>query len=178
MLDEAGVEQHEVSELVISYRVPNEFLSIAGTLLPEGAPAPRGVREAPIEPVALFTSRLGEAVASEASRLLAIGSVGVVAPHALMDEVRAGLAGIEYADAIHASLGAGVNLLDLHVAKGLEFDAIVVVEPAAMLRERPDGGVGGLYTALTRATRGLSIVHAEPLPEPLRSAQELRLIRG
>ena len=35
-------------------------------------------------------------------------------------------------------------------------------------RRRPDGGVGGLYTALTRATRALSIVHAEPLPEPLR----------
>ena len=41
-------------------------------------------------------------------------------------------------------LGAGVNLIDLHVAKGLEFDAVVVVEPEAILRERPDGGVGGL----------------------------------
>jgi DNA helicase IV len=174
VLDEAGVDQHEVSELAISYRVPNEFLSIAGTLLPEGAPAPRGVREAPIEPVAVSTSDLGAAVAAEAARLLAIGSVGVVAPHGLMDAVRAGLSELDYADAIHGSLGPGVNLLDLHVAKGLEFDAIVVVEPAAMLRERPDGGVGGLYTALTRATRGLSIVHAEPLPEPLRGAQELR----
>ena len=38
------------------------------------------------------------------------------------------------------------------------------VEPAAILRERPDGGVGGLYTALTRSTRALAIVHAEPLP--------------
>ena len=83
---------------------------------------------------------------------------------------------MDYADAIHASLGPGINLLDLHVAKGLEFDGIVVVEPAAMLRERPDGGVGGLYTALTRATRALSIVHAEPLPEPLRQAQELRFV--
>jgi len=176
VLDEAGVERHEVAELAISYRVPNEFLSIAGALLPEGAPAPRGVREAPLAPVAVFASELGAAVASEAVRLSSIGSVGVVAPLALMDEVRAGLAGIEWADAIHASLGPGVNLLDLHVAKGLEFDAIVVVEPAAMLRERPDGGVGGLYTALTRATRGLSIVHAEPLPEPLRGAQELRTV--
>ena len=102
--------------------------------------------------------------------------MGVVAPHTLLDEVRAGLAGVEWSDAIHASLGAGLNLLDLHVAKGLEFDAIVVVEPAAILRERPDGGVGGLYTALTRATRALSIVHAEPLPEPLREAEELRSV--
>jgi DNA helicase IV len=66
-------------------------------------------------------------------------------------------------------LGPGINLLDLHVAKGLEFDAIVVVEPAAILAERPDGGVGGLYTALTRATRALAIVHSLPLPEQLRT---------
>jgi DNA helicase IV len=177
VLDEAGVDAFDVSELVISYRVPNEFLEIAGMLLPEGAPAPRGVREAPLPPVALSTSDVGATVASEALRLReAVGSVGVVAPLVLLDAVRDGLAGIDYADAIHASLGPGVNLLDLHVAKGLEFDAIIVVEPAAMLRERPDGGVGGLYTALTRATRALSIVHAEPLPEPLRDAQELRTV--
>ena len=71
-----------------------------------------------------------------------------------MDEIRAALG--DFDDATHASLGAGINLLDLHVAKGLEFDAIVVVEPQAILRERPDGGVGGLYTALTRATRAMT----------------------
>ena len=73
-----------------------------------------------------------------------------------------------------APLGAGVNLIDLHVTKGLEFDAIVVVEPAAILAERPDGGLGGLYTALTRATRALAIVHAEPLPQELLDANVLR----
>jgi DNA helicase IV len=71
-------------------------------------------------------------------------------------------------------LGSGVNLIDLHVAKGLEFDAVVVVEPAAILGERPDGGVGGLYTALTRSTRALAIVHSQPLPEPLQDAETLR----
>jgi len=71
-------------------------------------------------------------------------------------------------------LGPGVNLIDLHVAKGLEFDAVVVVEPAAILRERPDGGVGGLYTALTRSTRALAIVHSEPLPDALSGANVLR----
>ena len=95
--------------------------------------------------------------------------MGVVAPHVYLDDVRAALAGTGFADAIHATLGPGINLLDLHVAKGLEFDAIVVVEPAAILAERPDGGVGGLYTALTRATRALAIVHAAPLPDQLRT---------
>jgi hypothetical protein len=85
-----------------------------------------------------------------------------------MDEVADALG--DFDDAVHAHLGAGINLLDLHVAKGLEFDAIVVVEPEAILRERPDGGVGGLYTALTRATRALSVVHREPLPDALAAA--------
>jgi DNA helicase IV len=170
VLGEAGVESHEVSELDVSYRVPNEFLAIAGTLLPEGAPAPRGVRSAPFPPVVEQTDDVGEAAARHAERFAeAVGSVGVVAPHALLDAVREGLSGVDYADAVHASLGPGINLLDLHVAKGLEFDAIIVVEPTAILRERPDGGVGGLYTALTRATRALAIVHAEALPERLRT---------
>src|SRR4051812_3992025 len=171
VLGEAGVDAYDVSELAVSYRVPNEFLAIAGALLPPGAPAPVGVRSAPFPAVA-FRGDVGSLAAREAARLAAeVGSVGVVAPLSLLDAVGSALG--SYADAIHATLGAGVNLLDLHVAKGLEFDAIVVVEPAAILRERPDGGVGGLYTALTRATRALVIVHAEPLPEPL-LVQELR----
>ena len=71
-------------------------------------------------------------------------------------------------------MSADINLLDLHVTKGLEFDAIVVVEPAAILAERPDGGPGGLYTALTRATRALAVVHADPLPQELLDARVLR----
>jgi len=110
VLHEAGVDTHEVSELVISYRVPNEFLAIAGTLLPEGAPAPEGVRSAPIEPVAVSTAEVGAGAAAEAIRLAAlVGSVGVVAPLSLLDDVRAGLAGVDYADAIHASLGPGIK---------------------------------------------------------------------
>jgi DNA helicase IV len=170
VLQDAGVDAFDVSELEVSYRVPNEFLRIAGTLLPPGAPAPRGVRDAPFPPRAVHTQDLGAATAAEARRLAEAvnGSVGVVAPLEHQHEIRAALGTFD--DATHASLGAGINLLDLHVAKGLEFDAIVVVEPEAILRERPDGGVGGLYTALTRATRALSVIHREPLPEPLAAA--------
>jgi hypothetical protein len=71
-------------------------------------------------------------------------------------------------------LSADINLLDLHVTKGLEFDAIVVVEPAAILAERPDGGPGGLYTALTRATRALAVVHAQALPQAILDTGVLR----
>jgi DNA helicase IV len=174
VLSEAGVGDHAVSELNISYRVPNDFLVLAGALLPPGAPAPRGVRDAPFGAVAVETDDVGATAARLAARMAdEVGSVGVVTPLESMETVRAALT--DFVDATSgAALGAGVNLIDLHVAKGLEFDAIVVVEPAAILAERPDGGVGGLYTALTRSTRALAIVHAQPLPETLLNTDVLR----
>jgi hypothetical protein len=174
VLDEAGVSAHVVSELRISYRVPSDFLTLAGALLPEGAPAPRGVRDAPFPPVAIETDDLAASAARIAARFAAeVGSVGVCVPHVHIDAVRAKLT--DFVDATGgAPLGAGVNLIDLHVAKGLEFDAVVVVEPEAILRERPDGGVGGLYTALTRSTRALAVVHSEPLPIALSGTNVLR----
>jgi hypothetical protein len=60
-----------------------------------------------------------------------------------------------------------VDLLSLRTVKGLEFDAAIVVEPAAILAQELDGGQGGLYTALTRSTRALAVVHARPLPAGL-----------
>ena len=69
-----------------------------------------------------------------------------------------------------------MDLVSLHTVKGLEFDAVVVVEPAAILAQRPDGGAGGLYTALTRSTRALAVVHAEPLPPALAAAPDLHRI--
>ncbi len=61
----------------------------------------------------------------------------------------------------------------LEAIKGLEFDAAVVLEPRLILAERPGGGAGGLYTALTRSTRALAVVHAEPLPDELADAGDL-----
>ena len=57
-----------------------------------------------------------------------------------------------------------MNLVGLAAIKGLEFDAAIVIEPAAILDERPDGGRGGLYTAMTRSTRALAVVHSHRSP--------------
>ena len=54
-------------------------------------------------------------------------------------------------------------------AKGLEFDAVVVVEPAEIVEERRHG-LRALYVALTRTTRTLHLVHHRPLPAPLMDA--------
>jgi hypothetical protein len=174
VLRDAGVDRLEIEELLISYRVPDDFLRIAASLAPDAA-VPEGVREALWPAVSVETSpdRVGEVAFELATRMAAdVGSVGVVAPEAVRAVVDAAF-GLAHAEETDAGLSTGVNLLGLGAVKGLEFDAAVVVEPAAILAEQPDGGRGGLYTALTRSTRALAVVHAEPLPF---SAPDLRAV--
>jgi len=173
VLGEAGVTRFETRELELSYRVPDDFLRLAAGITDPGTRVPRGVRRAPRPPLAAHAegdADLGALAADLAERMRdeVVGSVGIVCVPERLDALRGALAGVEYADVTRDALGPGVNLLDLHVVKGLEFDAVVVVEPAEILAARPDGGRGGLYTALTRSTRALAIVHAAPLPTELR----------
>jgi superfamily I DNA/RNA helicase len=121
---------------------------------------------------------LAPAVAEMARRLAdAVGSVGIVAPAShrerLEAALRAGGAGDAGAE-VTGHLSGAIDLLGLRSIKGLEFDAVVVVDPAAILAERPDGGAGGLYTALTRSTRALAIVHDHDLPGALAASPDLR----
>ncbi len=172
VLRDAGVDRLEIEELLISYRVPDDFLRIAATLAPDAA-VPEGVRRAPWEAVSVATSRdrLGAVAFELATRMAAdVGSVGVAAPESARDVVDAAFH-LAHAEETDSGLSTGINLLGLGAIKGLEFDAAVVIEPAAILAEQPDGGRGGLYTALTRSTRALAVVHAEALPF---SAPDLR----
>ena len=82
-------------------------------------------------------------------------SVGVVVPQGLRHEVDAAAAGLPEADR------ARVTVLDPPEAKGLEFDAVVVVEPAAIAGGTPRG-LRLLYVALTRAVQELVVVHGPP----------------
>jgi hypothetical protein len=151
-----------VQELLVSYRVPADFLRIAASIAPAGARVPEGVRDAPWPAVAFAVADVPAKVAELAARMASVGSVAVIAP----DDLHDALAGAD-ADAA-GQLSGGVDLLSLRTVKGLEFDAAIVVEPAAILAQELDGGAGGLYTALTRSTRALAIVHAQPLPAGLR----------
>jgi superfamily I DNA/RNA helicase len=96
------------------------------------------------------------------------GTVAVIAPPSLADAVGRGLeaAGVAYGEPSRTGLDADVTLLPLATAKGLEFDGVVVVEPARIVREAPQG-LRALFVALTRPTRSLTVVHAEPLPGAL-----------
>jgi DNA helicase IV len=179
VLEEAGVESIRIEELLVSYRVPDDFLRIAAPVAP-GASVPEGVRQAPWPAVRVRTEpdRLGAVALDLAARMRdeVGGSVGVIVPAALRDQLDAAFAGAasDAAEDAEGGLSGGVNLLGLRAIKGLEFDAAIVIEPAAILEERPDGGSGGLYTALTRSTRALAVVHADPLPPAIAGAPDLR----
>jgi DNA helicase IV len=173
VLRDAGVSDFATRELEISYRVPSDFLGLASTVPGIEAKIPEGVRVAPWPPVAVRADpdSVGE-IAVRIARAMAesAGSVAVVTPGQAMPHVRAALAEVPFADGTSEPLSAGINLLDLHVVKGLEFDAVVVVDPQAILAQPLSGGAGALYTALTRSTRALAIVHADGLPGGLGSS--------
>ncbi len=101
------------------------------------------------------------------------GSVGIIAPAALLARVGTALdaAGIGHGvlRADHGDVDHQVDLVPAPVAKGLEFDRVVVVEPAAIAAAEPDArtGLRRLYVVLTRAVSALTVVHSQDLPAEL-----------
>jgi DNA helicase IV len=157
-----------VSYLTTGYRVPAEVMTLANRLLPHlGVAVPPGV--------ALRTGRGAVAIRPgppvpnilAAIEAAAEGSIGVVAP----DEVSAALAHelarhLPIAPADHPEAAERVTVLPAASRKGLEFDHVILVEPAAIAAE-PTTGLRQLYVALTRAVTTLTIVHERPLPAEL-----------
>ena len=165
-------ERARIEELGVGYRVPAAILDFANRLLPVAAPhvrPSRSVRTAGDPPLVLAIEAVGlaHAVATEVGALAQRWTtVGVIAPVSQLDAIAAALeaAAIDFTDARRQNLSESVTLLPPSSAKGLEFDAVVVVEPARIVAEEPSG-VRVLYVALTRAVQHLGILHAEPLPE-------------
>jgi DNA helicase IV len=150
----------EIEELRHAYRVPAEIMELALPLLeriaPEVAPpvafrpggAPPRLERVADDDLVTAALRAARGLAGED------GLLAVILPDALVP-------GFESASAYDD----GIPLLSPRGAKGLEFDHVVVVEPALIA----DGetGLRELYVALTRPTRTLVVVHARPLPAPL-----------
>ena len=164
-----------IEELRLGYRAPGRVLDVAARLLPAIAPhlqPTESIRPGRSEPRFLpADGSVAEAAAAEAVRLAAEWtSVAVIVPSALHDEVAEALAaaGTDLGDAERSGLDHAVTLVPAVTAKGLEFDAVVVVEPARLVEDAVRG-LRLLYIALTRPTQHLSVVHAQPLPEPLRA---------
>jgi DNA helicase IV len=165
-----------VEELALGYRVPASIMDVANRLLPEVAPGVRAagsVRTGGRPPEVVGTPAV-DVAAEVAGRVAALagewGSVGVVVPDGLTADVASALGdtGVAYGTAGRPGGEATVTLLGPPEAKGLEFDAVVVAEPAAFLGEGADAAGGRLlYIALTRAVQALTIVHSAPLPAAL-----------
>jgi DNA helicase IV len=165
-----------VVELTIGYRIPEQIMTMANRILRVAAPQiapPEAVREGEAPPTVrrVEPDQLAEGVAEEV-RLLqaALGDAGiaVVTPGSLVDEVTAGLttADIPFGVASRWGLEADVTIVPVELAKGLELEGVVLVEPALVVSEERQG-MRALYVALTRATKRLAIVHSASLPEAL-----------
>jgi superfamily I DNA/RNA helicase len=115
-----------------------------------------------------LATAVAEAAGDEHARM-PDGKVAVLVPPTLLAAVRESVAGAIPEAALTggpAALDAPVAVLSVAQAKGLEFDSVLVVEPAALLADSPRG-LNDLYVALTRTTGRLGLVHAQPLPAVL-----------
>ncbi|MEU0949373.1 UvrD-helicase domain-containing protein [Streptomyces canus] len=155
--DEAlGSRPRRRFELTVNYRNPSEIAELAAKVLAlamPGSTAPSAVRSTGVEPrFTVVRTSLGETVREEAARLLGLvdGTVGVVVAMNRREEAARWLTG----------LGDRVVALGSLEAKGLEYDATVVVSPAEIADESP-AGLRVLYVALTRATQQLTVVSAD-----------------
>ncbi|MBO0828903.1 MAG: AAA family ATPase [Streptosporangiales bacterium] len=174
-LTHLGKRDAHVEELTMGYRVPHQIIDFATRLLPHLAPDLAPARSARTSPGALdvhavATEKLPGTVVDACRRSLADeGSVGLIVADARVRGLgrtltRAGLAHHVLGDDDTAE--QRLSLVPASFAKGLEFDRVVVVEPAEIVAAEPRG-LHRLYVVLTRAVSTLTVVHTEPLPEPL-----------
>src|SRR5499427_6534715 len=174
MLAHLGKPDAGLQLLETGYRVPRQILDYASQLLPHiapGVPAARSFRQ---DPGALaitgttpgaFPAALARACAD------ALGRPGSAAVIAADGQVSALARVLDKAGMAHRVLGsegpdARLTLVPVSLAKGLEFDHVIVAEPAA-IADGHSRGLHQLYVALTRAVSRLTVLHAQPLPAPL-----------
>jgi DNA helicase IV len=169
-----GKPQASIVALTRGYRVPQEVLELANRLLPSlaaGIEPATSIRHAPaslrLRPSASMSAAVTAAVID---RLAQEGSIGVIATPADLLTVSRALAGADIvAGRVEDGMDRRVELVPVTLCKGLEFDHVVVVEPAGIARSL-DRGLHWLYVALTRAVSSLDVVHCEPLPAELITA--------
>jgi hypothetical protein len=181
LLDNLGKPGTDVRELSVGYRVPRQILDYASSLLAVIAPELRPAASLRADPGALDilrvppaaqrpdrTAALAREVVAACVRACARpGSVAVIAAD---PQVRMLASALDAAGMEHGVPGsdARLTLVPVTLAKGLEFDHVIVVEPARIAQSEARG-LQRLYVALTRAVSRLTVLYAEPLPAPLPS---------
>ncbi|NGO72873.1 AAA family ATPase [Streptomyces sp. SB3404] len=176
-----GKPEAAVEELTEGFRVPRDVIAYASRLLPRIAPTLRpatSLRESPGD-FAVHRAAgdgAGDAdagvVAACRQALTREGSIGLIAAEPRVAALAAALerAGLTFLPpGAETTPESRLTLVPATLAKGLEYDHVVLDEPAAIVTAEPDErtGLRRLYVALTRAVSGLTVVHTAPLPAPL-----------
>lgn len=176
-------------ELTVNYRTPREIMEMAGRILEQVAPGvrpPDAIRVSGRSPRIIRAGVSAESFPGDALSALTAqavqdelagsppgreGTLAIIVPPTVLVPVASALAaaGIPFGRVGDRALDERVTLLTVEDAKGLEFDAVIVVEPARIAQETPQG-LRALYVAFTRATQALVIVYADALPAPVAAA--------
>jgi DNA helicase IV len=183
-LTHLGKADAHVEQLTKGFRVPGEVIEYAARLLPTIAPGlepPTSVRRTRGELAVLPDPGLSRLVGTVEATLTRVGSVGLITPDTHLARVVDALTG---AGVRHAVLGdepptdpepvefeVQLDVVPASLAKGLEFDHVVLLEPAAVVAGEADHvtGLRRLYVCLTRAVTSLAVLHTEDLPTELGS---------
>jgi DNA helicase IV len=177
-LSHLGKPDAVLEELTLGFRVPGDVIDFAARLLPVIAPSltpPTSVRRARGELELVSASAPLDAAVQAVDRARRMpGSIGLIVPDADAESVsaRLGDAGIEHSLlGDDSDLDATVDVVPATLAKGLEFDHVVLLEPAELVAAEPDEvtGLRRLYVCLTRAVTTLVVVYSQPLPALLTS---------
>jgi len=177
MLSHLGKPEATLEILTTGYRVPRQILDFASRLLGEIAPelAPAvSVRQDPgsLTITAVADGGIAAALTAACAEALNLpGSIGVITADDDAAQVAATLcaAGLPHLILDGSTQDGQLTVVPVGLAKGLEFDHVIVVEPARIATAEARG-LHSLYVALTRAVSRLTVLHAEPLPEPLTRA--------
>jgi len=178
MLDPLVRGRWREERLTVNYRTPAEIMTVAADVLasidPDEHPpdsvrsegiAPRAIRVPPAE----FAASVARAVRADLAEIGGPdgGRLAVIVPDPRAAELAAAIPEAIPGDRPE-SLDSAAALLTVTQAKGLEFDRVVLADPAAIIAQSPNGG-HDLYVAITRATHRLTVVYEGELPAPLRS---------
>jgi DNA helicase IV len=184
-----------LAQLTVNYRTPSEIAAVADDVLAviePGLAAPRSVRGTGVPPRAVRSSvaDLEDTVAkvlAEEAGAVGEGRTAVLAPTGRVAALRERLLGStpralgpigpDGPPDPDVDLESPVVVLPISSAKGLEFDAVVLVEPGEVLAQSPRGA-NDLYVALTRATQRLAVVHTGDLPAMLHRLDSAAVTAG
>jgi DNA helicase IV len=178
-------DRWRLAPLTVNYRTPAEVMAVAADVLAAIDPdleVPRSVRESGHQPWRQFVpgDDLDEAVGAAAVRLAeqaGEGKLAVIVPELRLDDLGKAVSSVLPDTALGADpdLTSPAVVLTVRQAKGLEFDCVLIADPAQILAESPRG-LNDLYVALTRATQQVGVVHPGEIPAVLTRLEPLSAV--